>query len=137
MENGHPQKQTEPTPETQSQIVDQNSYTINTPTVPQAPQSAEAPTAIKQAPKFPVGKLILIVFGPGALLVSSFIVQFFNRFLFTSVTGGESVSGGVVGMIINLISLLLGFVAVAGIVLMPVFVILLVLSYNRQKNTEK
>ncbi len=102
--------------------------------VPPAPVTSIPPSTAQQVPPFPVGKLLFIIFGPGVLLVASMILQVFRRFIFATVDGGGSTGGGVAGIIINLITLILGAVAVIGIILMPVSIILLVVRYNKKKN---
>lgn len=77
------------------------------------------------APKpFPVAKLLLIIFGPGVALVFTMILQIFVRFL--------GVNGGLIVKIINLVTALIGAVSVISIILMPVFIIVLIVRYNKQ-----
>lgn len=101
--------------------------------VPEAPRYDVPQTAVQQAPKFPVVKLLLIIFGPGALFVISFILQIINRFIFTSTAGGADVVHPA-QLVINLITMGIGVISVIGIICMPVAVILLIVNYNSKKN---
>ncbi len=76
------------------------------------------------APKpFPEAKLLLIIFGPGVALVFTVILQIFVRLL-----GVDSL----IVKIINLVTALIGAVSVISIILMPVFIIVLIVRYNKQ-----
>jgi len=100
--------------------------------VPPASGSGFA-SAPQYARPFPVGKLLLIIFGPGALLVVSLILQIINRFIFTSTAGGADVVHPA-QLVINLITMGIGVISVIGIICMPVAVILLIVNYNSKKN---
>lgn len=73
---------------------------------------------------FPVAKLLLIIFGPGVALIFTMILQIFVRFL--------GVNGGLIVKVINLITVLIGAVSVISIILMPIFIIVLIVRYNKQ-----
>lgn len=91
---------------------------------PQVVSAAPSAPLDSVIPKpFPVVKLLLIIFGPGAALLLTMILQVFIRF---------SGASGVLAMIINMITVLIGAVSVIGIILMPVFIILLIVRHNKQ-----
>lgn len=99
--------------------------------VPPAPRSAASAVTQPTRP-FPVGKLLLIIFGPGAMLVVGLILQIINRFVFTSANGADVENPARV--VINLITLVIGFFSIIGIICMPIAVVLLVVYYNSKKN---
>lgn len=90
---------------------------------PIAPVAPVAPVTSITPKPFPLAKLLLIIFGPGAALVFTMILQIFVRFLGAS---------GVLAMIINIVTLVVGAVSVISIILMPVFIIVLIVRYNKQ-----
>lgn len=77
---------------------------------------------------FPVARLLLFIFGPGVLLIIVLILQMFAKFL-----GLEGGGVHVVRAIINIISMLIGLIAVVGILSMPITIILTIVNYNKHK----
>lgn len=72
---------------------------------------------------------ITLLWLPFVSLILVALMQIVAQFVFSTVEGGGSASP----VILNIISLLVGTFAILGIMLMPLWIIMLVVAYNHNK----
>lgn len=108
----------------------------NRPVEPPMDPTATQPTVTYQHPNlpvkpFPIVKLLITFFVPLLLLILVVILQLVSRMVLSR----SGSTGNIFAKLINIFSLLLGMAGVMGMLIMPLVIILIIVNYNKHKNS--